>query len=354
MGIKQGFNKMKKVNNVIDLIVAETDSLRDVIMSMNKSGARICLVADTDLKLTGIITDGDLRRALIRGLSLETLAHQAMNQDFTTIDSERLMSDVSKFALKNGLQHLPMVDSSGRIKGLWAWALEPVTEIHNTPVVIMAGGRGERLKPLTDSIPKPMLEFRGRPILEHILMNSKNQGFHNFYISINYLGQMIEDHFGDGSKFGVKIQYLRENFPLGTAGALGELSESVESEFLVMNGDLYTNIDLEQFLNYHIERDSDFTIAVREHSLQNPFGVLEFDKDGSINSFLEKPTIYSQINAGIYLIKARIIKAIDKNQYMNMSDLIHLAIDAKYALNAYPIVEKWTDIGSIADFKALE
>jgi NDP-sugar pyrophosphorylase family protein len=219
-------------------------------------------------------------------------------------------------------------------------------------MVIMAGGKGVRLHPQTLNCPKPLLRIAGKPILEHIIEHAKNQGFTNLVIAINYLGHMIEDYFGDGDKFGVKIQYLRENLPLGTAGALSLLDPKPDSSFIVTNGDVITDINYVELLNYHHQNSASATMAVRGYEWQNPFGVVQ-TQGLEIIGFEEKPITRSNINAGVYALEPSALSLLGKSEPCDMPMLLKRLQEKSKLVIAFPMHESWLDIGRLEDLDKL-
>jgi len=249
------------------------------------------------------------------------------------------------------VSHIPIIDNNYNLKGLHSFNEMPMKGIRENLFVVMAGGFGRRMGSLTSKTPKPMLEIAGKPIMEHLIVRAKNSGFVNFAIAIHYLGDVIENYFGDGSRFGVNIRYLREAEPLGTAGAIRLISPIPEAPFLVSNADLISNVDFAALLDFHNDQNCDATMAVRTHQWQNPFGVVEII-DGRINEIIEKPVVNSNISAGIFVLEPTIIGLIKKDEFCDMPTLFQRLISGKGRVFAFPIFEEWTDIGHKAELKA--
>ena len=324
----------------------------DAAKVIDATFAKIALVVDTDNVLLGCVTDYDVRKAVLRGISMsEGDVNEIMSKQPKTALEGLSDTILHQMLLDKNVRQLPIVDKNNIVCGLKTlWEYETCNAKRKNPVVLMAGGLGTRLRPLTDDCPKPLLKIGGRPILEIILENFIQQGFCNFYISVNYKAEMIENHFGDGSNYGVSINYLRENKRLGTAGAVSLLPECIEDAVIVMNGDLLTKVDFNQLLDYHIYRHSDATMCVREYSYQVPYGVIDID-NLEIKMLREKPSYTSFVNAGMYVLQPEIIKDIPHDTFFDMTDLFNLNIKKNKRNLAFPIREYWIDVGRMEDFE---
>jgi NDP-sugar pyrophosphorylase family protein len=251
------------------------------------------------------------------------------------------------------VQQIPVVDHTHRLTDLHLYEDFTVENKRINTVVIMAGGRGSRLYPKTENCPKPLLQISGKPILEHVINRAKTQGFSRFVISIHYLGEMIEEYFGDGKSFGVTIEYLREEAPLGTAGGLGSLTTSPDIPFIVTNGDVITDISYGELIDFHLQQNSMATMAVRKFDLVNPFGVVKLSGN-RIVGFEEKPIISSMINAGVYALNPEALNYLTKGAHSNMPELFQQLREAGHQISAYPIFEGWMDLGTPQDLLAAE
>lgn len=330
-------------------IVGESDSLRAAATVLNASPYKLVLVCSSEGRLTGTLTDGDLRRGLLGGLSLEDPVTKAMNRSFAAGHLGDPKSELHSLMRKRQIHELPILDKSGSVVDLVTDRPE-LTPFDGT-FVIMAGGRGSRLMPLTGSTPKPMLLVGAKPILEHILTSAISQGFENFVISVNYLGNQIESYFGDGSAWGVSITYLREEEPLGTAGALSLLPRSVPGPIVVSNGDLVTNLDYRAMIQNHEQSGATISVAIRRFELRNPYGVV--DTNGEfVEGIVEKPAYVSQVNTGIYVLAPEVLTSLQPNSFLNMTDLVQNALDQNEKVAAFAIHESWMDIGTPQDFQA--
>jgi dTDP-glucose pyrophosphorylase len=331
-----------------DATLIETSNISDAINVLNKGSLKIVLVVNPKGTLLGTISDGDIRRGILRGLTLDDPIKKIVHFDSTkvTIDVEK--NEVIRLMKKFKIQQIPIVDSDSKVVGLHLWDELDISPSHSNPFVIMAGGKGTRLLPHTENRPKPMMLVAGKPILEHILLRAKSQGFSNFVISTQYLANMIEDYFGIGEKFGVSIRYIRENEPLGTAGALSLINPTAASPIIVTNGDVLSDINYSNMLDFHLTQKSIATMAVSEHITQNPFGVVTVN-GFDIAKYEEKPVSRSLINAGVYILNSEIVKDMVPNESIDMPSVFENLRESKLKTIAYPIHERWTDIGRPED-----
>lgn len=326
-------------------------SIEEAILLLNEVGLRIVLVIDSEDKLIGTISDGDIRRGLLKNLGLKDPIDSIVNINPQVVTNDLPRQSIINLMIHNKIQQIPIVDLQNKLLGLHMW------DELNTPfkrpnwMIIMAGGKGTRLHPVTSHVPKPMLPIRGKPILEHIIERAKSEGFENFMIAIHHLGHVIEKHFGDGSSLGVNIEYLREEYPLGTAGALTLLDPLPGAPIIVTNGDLITDIQYGELLDYHIQNDAIATMAVGLQEWQNPFGVVEIIGN-EIVSYREKPISQNFINTGVYVLEPGVIKFLPRSTSSDMPTIFEKAIQNKMKIIAYPIHESWTDIGRPDDLIA--
>ncbi|GFO66059.1 nucleotidyltransferase family protein [Geomonas paludis] len=334
------------------LIGAET-TLRETIRVIDSGALRIALVVDADQRLLGTVSDGDIRRGILRGCSLEDSVQQVLNRTPTVAAQNEAKDQILALMRLKQVYQIPVIDGAGRVVGL-----EIVERILETPqydncVVLMAGGLGSRLKPLTDDTPKPLLKVGGKPILETILENFIHYGFTNFRISVNYKGELIEDYFGDGARWGAHIEYLREDKKLGTAGALGLLPERPSLPVLVMNGDVLTKVNFQQLLEFHREHRALATMCVREYDFQVPYGVVTVDNHRILN-IEEKPVQRFFVNAGIYVLEPEALDLIPKDTFFDMPTLFEKVVSQQKETAVFPIREYWLDIGRMDDFQRAE
>lgn len=294
------------------------------------------------------MTDGDIRRGILRGVDLDSLVTAVMNSQPLTVTPGTAEASILESMEEHAIRHMPVVDSDGRLADVYT-AEDLRHRAHSTtPVVLMAGGRGQRLYPLTKDVPKPMLPIGGVPLLEIILRSLASQGFVNVYISVNYLAEVIIDHVGDGSSLGLSVTYIHEDKPLGTAGALAQLRDSVSETFIVMNSDLLTHVNLRDMLSFHDKQGAKATIGVREHLFEIPYGVVNLN--GSlVESMVEKPMHRSLVNAGIYALDPIVLSRLVPGEYADMPSLLSLLMDEGHGVAAFPIHESWLDVGRPED-----
>jgi NDP-sugar pyrophosphorylase family protein len=271
-----------------------------------------------------------------------------MNTKFYSTSQVRANPDIYKQMSRNKINQLPILDQQGRVIGVHLSEKIKTLIRRDNPFVIMAGGKGTRLSHLTQNCPKPMLKIGDKPILQHIIEKAVDEGFNNFYVSINYLGNLIEDYFGDGEQFGVSIKYLRETSPLGTAGSLSKLKVSSNLPIVVTNGDVLTEVSYAQMIDYHSENGGSATLATRIHQWQNPFGVVETD-GFKVISYVEKPIIESNTIAGIYVVESEIVAKVPIDQPIDMPYFLNQLRTAGENINVYPLHERWLDVGHPED-----
>jgi dTDP-glucose pyrophosphorylase/predicted transcriptional regulator len=332
-----------------DTLVTENGSVRDAITSLNHTGLQIVLVVSPDKKFLGTITDGDIRRAILDGITLTQSLNTVLNKNPIIANPELTSQLARKQMQQSGISHLPIVDSLRNILGIHFLNEKNVMKVLENTFVVMAGGKGTRLLPRTETCPKPMLNVGDKPILHHILNRARSQGFKNFVFAIHYLGDVIEDYFGSGTEFGVNIKYIRETNPLGTAGALRLLNLNSKLPILVTNGDLLTDISYDEMLNFHIEHEASATLAVRMYEWQNPFGVVE-THGVEVVRFEEKPIFRSQTNAGVYVFEQQSLNLLTRDIHIDMPDFLEKIRATHGRVVAYGVHENWLDIGRPGDF----
>ena len=325
-------------------------NIADVIENLNSTGLRIVLIVNEQGLFEGTISDGDIRRGILRGLSLKTPIVEIIRKGSITVDPQTPTSSIDELMSKYAVQQIPIVDKNRLLIGLHLWNVSQPRPFYNNPVIIMAGGMGTRLSPETDDCPKPLLKVSNKPILEHIIERAKDEGFKNFIIAIYHLGHMIESYFGDGSKWGVKITYIRESEPLGTAGALGILGSVSDSPVIVVNADIITNVKFGDLLSYHSDNDATATMAVRQYEVLNPFGAVETNGI-DITGYQEKPISQSIINAGVYVLNDDVLKLIKPNKKYDMPEVFDLVLKKKWRAVAFLVHEQWVDVGTPKSLK---
>jgi dTDP-glucose pyrophosphorylase len=326
------------------LFISLTTRMSEAIGVIDRGVAQIALVVDDDHRLLGTVTDGDIRRGLLKSMTLDAPVEHVMQRKFRSLRGSDSESDALKLMRLHGLHQIPVLDDHGRV--LRIHLLEKLLHLPGRPnaVVLMAGGRGERLRPLTSDCPKPMLPVGGRPILEIILRQCVEAGFGHFYLSVNYLKQQIIDHFGNGSRWGVRIEYLEEEMPLGTGGALSLLPPNLLDPVLVMNGDLLTRVDFNHLMQFHHEYAAEVTMCVREHVTQIPYGVVQLDGT-TVRGFQEKPALSHFVNAGIYVVSPNALTLLQPNTHCDMPLLLERVNHQPGRIRAFPIHEYWLDVG---------
>jgi len=334
-----------------DLLVTKKISIEDAIILLNDTSQGILLVVDDNEVLEGTITDGDIRRALLMHKTMQCLVVEVMNVTPKVAYEHWSEQQVHQVMSINSLLHMPIVDETMKVKGLKTLKELVEKKRLSNPVFLMAGGFGKRLMPLTKNCPKPMLKIDSKPILEHIIRRFIDAGFYRFYISTHYMPEVIKNHFGDGGKWNVEINYVHENEPLGTGGAIGLLPKNeINDPMFMINGDVLSDVDLLSFLKYHSEQNRLATIGVRKYEYQVPFGVITADGN-KIESLIEKPTYSFFVNAGIYILSPDLVKSIPYNTKIDMPSLLEKKIELGNDVSMFPLHESWLDVGRAEDFE---
>lgn len=328
-------------------------TISQAIGVLNDVGLKIVLVTDDKGVLHGTISDGDIRRGLISGLTLSSPIKKIINYQPLVVPSGLDREMVIQLMIVNKIQQIPIINKKMQVIGLHTWDEISVKSTRPNIMVIMAGGKGTRLHPQTENCPKPMLKVGGKPILEHIINRAKAEGFTHFILAINYLGNIIEEYFGNGEHFGINIEYLREKTPLGTAGALSLIESIPTSAFIVTNGDVFTDIRYGEVLDFHRRNNAKATMAIKLHEWQNPFGVVKTD-GLQIIGYEEKPFVQSYINAGVYALEPSIISLLNKSSKYDMPEIFEMLQERNDLVIAYPSHEKWADLGRLEDLLNLE
>ena len=329
-------------------LIGPEATFRDALKAIDATGAGMALIVDDDRRLVGVLSDGDLRRALIRGAGLEEAAVSAANREPLCIDQHQDRAATLAMLRAHSLRQLPVLDAGRRVVGLTTVSDFLNIPVRSNPVVIMAGGKGERLAELTRDTPKPMLKVGPRPILDTIVGNLAGQGFRRFWLAVNYKADQIERHFGDGSALGLDIRYLRETKPLGTCGALA-LMPTPDEPFVVTNGDVLAKVDYGHVLDSHLEAGADATVVVRDYQMQVPFGVIDAD-EGQILGIKEKPTQSYTISAGAYVLSPSALRLVPRDVYHDMPALLADMIAAGLPVRQQWAEGYWMDIGRPPDY----
>jgi dTDP-glucose pyrophosphorylase len=325
-------------------VLPQNATVEQAINNLNEAAIKIVLVVNEAGELVGTISDGDIRRGLLKGIHLKSSISNIVHRNPLVVPPEMARDMVRQLMLANKIQQIPAVDEHRRVVGLHLW--DDITATLERPniMVIMAGGQGIRLRPHTEHCPKPMLSVAGKPMLEHIIDRAIAEGFRHFVLAVHYLGNVIEKHFGNGEHMGIRVDYLREHMPLGTAGALSLLNPAPEQAFVVTNGDVITDIKYGQLLDFHNRHGASATMAVRVHEWQYPFGVVQ-TKGMDIVGFEEKPTSRSHINAGVYVLDPNSLRALHHDERCDMPTLFERLHTQSKRIIAYPMHEPWLDVG---------
>jgi dTDP-glucose pyrophosphorylase len=331
------------------LLPAES-SVQDAIRNLNESSLQIALVVSPDSTLVGTITDGDIRRGLLRGLDLSSSIESIIYREAIVVPPQLGRDSVLALMQANQVHALPVVDDSRRVIGLHVLNQLLVPAERPNIMVIMAGGQGTRLRPQTENCPKPLLPVAGKPMLEHIIERARAEGFRRFILALHYLGEMIERQFRDGRHLGVEIDYVRERSPLGTAGALSMVNPRPDSAFIVTNGDVLTDIRYGELLDFHCRHGAAATMAVRLYEWQHPYGVVH-TRGVDIVGFEEKPVARSHVNAGIYALQPGVLDHLTRAEHCDMTTLFFRLQERNQRTIVYPMHEPWLDVGLPGDLE---
>ncbi len=325
-------------------IIPAEASVQDAIRSLDQAAIKIVMVVNEVGKLEGTISDGDIRRGLLKGLDLSSPVTSVIHRNALVVTPEMGRDVVLKLMGANKIHQIPILNDLRQVVGVHLWDEITTLPARSNLMVIMAGGLGTRLRPYTETCPKPLLPVAGKPILEHIIERAKRDGFSHFVLAVHYLGHMIQSHLGNGAQLGVQINYLNEKSPLGTAGALGLLSPRPSGPFVVTNGDVITDIHYGEFLDFHIRHNAMATMAVRIHEWQHPFGVVQ-TRGIEIVGFQEKPVARSHINAGVYALEPDALTLLSQDAHCDMPTLFERLQTRAMRTIAYPMHEPWLDVG---------
>jgi len=338
------------MKNYKNILLKPTSTIKEALNIIDRGAMQIALVVDENEKLLGTLTDGDIRRGLLNNLSLDESIETIIFKTPTVCTTEDRKEKILEIALAKKLHQIPIVNKDGKLVGIKEVDELLKPEYKSNRVVLMVGGLGTRLRPLTDNIPKPMLKVGNKPILETIILNFKKYGFVNIVLCVSYKAEIIEAYFKDGSEFGVNIEYVHENKRMGTAGALSLVKEKLTEPFFVMNGDLLTNINFENMMESHLLNNSIATMGVREYDFQVPYGVVKTD-GVNIVSIEEKPVHHFFVSGGVYVLSHEVLKYIPRDEYYDMPTLFEKVIEEKEKSISFPIHEYWLDIGRIEEFE---
>lgn len=338
---------MKSVQNIK---LTTNATIKEALHIIDEGALQIALVVDENDKLLGTLTDGDIRRGLLKGLTLDSSIEEIVFRTPTVAKVSDTKEDILKIALSKKLHQIPIVDDFGKILGIKE--IDELVKPKNktNKVILMVGGLGTRLRPLTETTPKPMLKVGNKPILETIVEKFAEYGYTDIIMCVNYKSDMIQNYFKDGKEFGVNIEYILEEQRMGTAGALSLLTDKPNEPFFVMNGDLLTNVNFEHLHNYHIATNSVATMCVRAYDFQVPYGVVNI-KNSKIVSIEEKPIHKFFVSAGIYMLSSEVLNYIPQNEFYDMPTLFEKLISLNKNTVSFPIREYWLDIGRIEEYK---
>ncbi|MCT7614602.1 nucleotidyltransferase family protein [Aliarcobacter butzleri] len=338
------------MKNIEDIIVKESTSILEVLQIIDKSSKQLAIVVDDNKRLLGTISDGDIRRALLNNISLNESVKDIYFKTPTVANINNSKEEIINICRVKKIHQIPIVDDNGNLIGIEILDELIKPKDKTNKVILMVGGLGTRLRPLTETTPKPMLKVGNKPILQTIVEKFAEYGYTNIIMCVNYKSHIIQDYFKDGSDFGVNIEYILENQRMGTAGALSLLKEKPNEPFFVMNGDLLTNVNFEHLHNYHIATNSIGTMCVREYDFQVPYGVVNI-KDSKIASIEEKPTHKFFVSAGIYMLSSEVLNYIPENQFYDMPTLFEKIISEGKNAISFPLREYWLDIGRMEEYK---
>lgn len=332
------------------LQILDTATILKAMEIINNNDAKIALVVNKSGKLLGSLTDGDVRRGILSGLKLDSKAVAAMQKNPYIMPAISTRQQVIEGMHNAQVKQMPLIKPDGTLVGIAVYDIISgfMQTQRSNRVVIMAGGKGTRMWPLTRDIPKPMVEVGGKPMLEHIIQQFIRQGFTNFTITLNYLGHMIEEYFADGSMWNCHIEYVHEKESMGTAGALSLIEEPFAEPFILINGDILTSVDFGELLDYHISGDGMATVCARTHRMEVPFGVIQLN-DGMLEAIVEKPVYENLISAGIYVMEPKVLKTIPKGKVTDMPTVLQSLAQNKKKVAVFPLRDDWMDVGRLDD-----
>lgn len=331
-----------------DLLISDSGSIRDAMASIEANGREMVLVQDAAGCIVGLVTDGDIRRGLLAGRTMDGAAGEIMSRDFFSVGPDLDRAHVLDLMKARMFQHVPVLDGSRRLLGVHFLRDLLGTVSKPNIAVIMAGGRGTRLRPITQSIPKPMVEIAGRPLLERIILHLVGHGVTNIYLAVNYLAHIIENHFADGAAFGCQISYLRETTPLGTGGPLSLLEDRPKHPLIVLNGDQVMRTDLTAMLETHEVGKYVATIAAGTHQVEVPFATIS-QSGGRLGAIEEKPTLTMQVNRGTYILSPETLDLIPKGQEFPITGLFEMLLEKGLPVGVFHCEDEWVDVGRVEE-----
>jgi dTDP-glucose pyrophosphorylase len=337
------------MKNIDKIKISPNATIKQALKTLTIGAIKIAIVVDKNNKLIGTLTDGDIRRGFLRGLNINSSVKSIIFKKPIVVKDTYSREKLIKIALLKKIYQIPIVDKNGKVKGIHIISELIESKNKSNKVVIMAGGMGTRLRPLTNNIPKPMLKVGNKPILQTIVEKFKKDGYKNFIICVNYKSNIIKNFFSDGKKFGVKIEYIEENKRMGTAGALSLIKVKPKKPFFVINGDLLTNLDFNKLIDFHYDQNSKATMCISEYNIESPYGEVKLNNE-NIVSIEEKPTHKFFVNAGVYVLDPSCIDLVPK-KFFDMTSLFQKIIINKDKAISFPIGEYWLDIGRLNDYK---
>ena len=337
------------MKNFKQLLIKKNDTIRNSIKIINESNTKIAFVICEDNILVGTITDGDIRRGILSGFSLEDKCTKIMRRNFRSVNLDTKFNATNIIEIEK-LNQIPVLDNEGKIIELIIKDNIFENNSIESTVVIMAGGEGKRLGKLTEEIPKPLLEIAGKPMIDIVMENCIEAGFRNFFVSVNYLKHKIISHLSSRKRSNISIKYLEENFPMGTGGSLSLLPSDIKKPILVLNADVLTKVNLNKLLEFHNENNSILTICSREVETIVPYGVIT-SNGYNVTQLKEKPIYKNNVNAGIYVINPELISLLPSKKYFDMTDIVTMALSQNKEVKIFPIHEYWLDVGIPETFK---
>ncbi len=338
------------MQKIQDIIVRRNITIKDALKLIDQSSKQILLVVDDHGKLIGTVSDGDIRRGLLKGYCLDESIEKIYFTEPTVVYINDSKENIIRLAIAKKIHQIPIIDNSGNLVGLETLDDLVTEQRKSNSVVLMVGGQGTRLGELTKTMPKPMLHVGNKPILQTIIENFAKYGNTKFILTVNHLSHIIEEYFGDGSCFGVTIDYVHEKQRMGTAGALSLMRDKLTEPFFVMNGDLLTNVNFEHLYDFHMSQEAMGTMAVREYDFQVPYGVVNVE-NGLIVSIVEKPIHKFFVNAGIYMLSPDVLSLVPDGKFFDMPCLFEKIIAQDNKVASFPVHEYWLDIGRMNDFE---
>jgi dTDP-glucose pyrophosphorylase len=345
-----------KYKNWKKIVVNNKLSIKECLLKLNKIGSQILIVCSNSGTLKGTITDGDIRRGLINGFKLTSNIEKIYNDNPFVLRKKSNLKKFYKYINDYSIKIIPIIDKNKKLICAYYTGQKINLDNRSNKIIIMAGGKGERLRPLTNDIPKPMVKINGKPILEKIILNCKDSGFNNFFLSVNYLKKKIKNYFNNGKFLDVKINYLEENIPLGTLGSASLIKKEIlkkQEPFIIVNGDIIANFNLKEILDFHNLKKASLTVVTRSYEVQNPYGIVQTNKSNIITSMKEKPIYNSEVLAGIYIIDYKLANLIPNKKKFDMTDLINILLKKRKKIFTYKIDNYWYEIGNISQYNNL-